>query len=283
MVRAFGAGDIRFRTYRPDHARMRKTLLVIVMTVAFARTTDGQRQLSVTPALGFTIPFCYSISAASNDDGYSVNTFKLYPSFDLSLQYNVDRRWLLMAGWHGGDNTAVSIKYGDPEKDLVKGKVNVGTFTSRFYLGAGRYLTTVKWFRSERRIGLLKNVKNDLPNDDILYFVLFRLRATGGISFDHKVKSSNENTDHAFGYGSYHYDVVNRDAISVFVGINLQFFNHEKDRIQFSITYNKGLERVIDAEFNYTLTNQDYTSRVGSRGSHLKVILACPIRLIKFK
>lgn len=257
-------------------------IIFIIIIVAFAQITHGQKQLSITPAVGLTIPFCYNIKPSVNDNGYKVNTFELYPSFNINLQYNSNNRWIFFAGWQAGDNTSVSIKYGDPQKDLTKGRFSLGAFTNRFPLGVGRYVTTCKWFKSERRIKLLKNLNNDVPNDNILYLILFRLNAVAGISLNRKVESSNENSLESFSYGTYEYNVVNRNNASAFIGLNLQFFNYHKDQIQIAIIYSQGLNEVIEADFNYTLKNESHSAKVGSRGSNLTFHLGYPIRLINF-
>ena len=122
----------------------------------------------------------------------------------------------------------------------------------------------------------------DGKNDDILYLVLFKLRLLSGISYNYHVPSSEENELTGFPDGTFLYSVVNRSSISAFAGINLQFFNYQKNHFQLSIIYSQGLNRVVTADVDYQLLSGDYKAKLGSRGSYLSLQLGYPIRIASF-
>jgi hypothetical protein len=215
------------------------------------------------------------------DKGYAANRFVLYPSFNLNLKYQHNANWAFFAGWLASDNSAIHMNYGTSETDFTEGKLSMAAYTPRLQLGAQRYLTTCTWFKIKRREGIMK--QNNLSNNHILYAVLFRLRALAGASYDYIMPFTDEGELEFFSSGSYRLNVVDRSSYSIFVGLNLQFFNFKKDHFQLSVLYSKGLSQVLQAEVDYSLLSGDYHATIGSRGSYFLIQLGYPIKLVDFE
>jgi len=240
--------------------------------------TYGQKQLFITPSLGMAFPLCYTIAPAEGDSGYGSNTFDFGASFDLSLQYQINPKWIFFGGWRASDDTGFSFKYGDKQQDSYSGRFSSASYTSRIPVGFMRYLSTQKWFKMKRRSAILENISG-VKNEDVLYLVLFKLRLLAGVSYNYKVPSTNENEVVGFSSGTYLYSLNTRNSLSAFLGLNLQFFNYDKNYFQLTILYSQGLSQVLTADVDYQLSSGNYEAILGSRGSHISLQLGYPIKL----
>jgi hypothetical protein len=246
--------------------------------IVFARAGYGQKQLFITPSLGMAFPLCYTISPPDGDDGYGYNTFDFGASFDLSLQYQINPSWILFGGWRASDDTGFSIKYGDRHQDYIEGRLSIATYTSRIPIGFMRTLSTQKWFKMNRRSAIFENISGT-KNEDVLYLILFKLRMLAGISYNNIVPSTYENELRGFSYGTYFYSVNSRNSFSSFFGLNLQFFNYNKNHLQLTVLYSQGLTHVLTADVAYQLPSGNYEATLGSRGSYISLQLGYPIKV----
>lgn len=254
-----------------------KLLSIALFLIGLQICAYGQSYLSIEPAIGFSLPCSYEKFAPVNDSGFKANASFKVPSFSIRLVLNTNIKWDYFIGWHVADDTGFGIRYGDKVAHGFEGKLSVGSHTSRGIIGFRRHLLECRLFNLGRR--------STRPHDDndLLYLILFKLRLTGGMSYNYIVRSHDENNIQFFSYGEFTADVVNRNNGSVFVGANFQFFNYKKKGLQISIIYNKAFKEALNAHIKYTLAGNDYYANVASRGSYLALELAYPITLIKFK
>ena len=221
----------------------------------------------------------------SPDDKYfDYNNFRLYPEFGLNLQLDLNEDWSVFTGWNNG-----GVGYSYSARDL-KGRrqyrhASFAT-TQRFPVGFQKQLKTVKWFKSNRRQAIFRNIEK--KNDELLYLLLFRIRLMGGAQLEYKNRSTNEGVPktHQANSGAFTtlYDVDHRWGASAFLGLNLQFFNYSKDYFQLTFFYSQGIDRKFDIDLDYTRVNgEEYYAKIGTRGSYFGIQLGYPIKLKEFK
>lgn len=262
--------------------RMGTKLLPLTILVVFVQIASyGQRQLSLTPALGIAWPFSYAIERPVGDIGYHQYS-NLGISFNVNTEYQFNQNWTLFGGWHFGYNTAFHLGYGDPKRDFKRGRLGNSATTHRLQLGGLKYLSTQKWFKLKHREMMLRRT-TVRPKDDLLYLMLFRLRALSGLSYNYIVPSTYENVLRGFTSGTSIFTIENRSSLSMFFGLNLQFFNYDKNHFQLSFIYSQGLTQVLNADIDYQLPSGNYETKIGSRGSFFLIQLGYPIKLIDFE
>ena len=250
----------------------------LLLLIVFAHNLHGQRQLFITPSLGMNFPLSYTINQAIGDAGYRANTFDFGASFDLSLQYQLNPKWILFGGVKASENVGFSFKYGDRQQDSFYGKLSVANYTPSIPIGFMRHLGTYKWVKLRRRSAIIENISGK-KNEDVLYLILFRLRFLGGVSYSYVVPATYDNQLDSFSSGTFLKTVNNRNFFSPFLGLNLQFFNYHKDHFQLTLLYSQGLKQVIEANVNYQLLSGDYEATLGSRGSYISLQLGYPIKI----
>lgn len=243
--------------------------------------SHGQRQLSITPAVGMSFPLSYSIDRTGDDIGYRAQVFTFFPSFVADLQYQHDKNWIFFGGWHAGDNTGFHLRYGDSKRDLREGRLSIGAYTSRLQVGAIHHVSTHKWVKLKKRATILGRTTVP-PGDEMLYLLLFRLRILAGGSFNYLVPSTDEGELEGFSSGTFVFSVKDRYSYSAFIGLNLQFFNYFRNHFQLSFIYSQGLSEVITANIDYQLMSGQYETTIGSRGSYFIIQLGYPIKVIDF-
>jgi hypothetical protein len=247
--------------------------------IVFVHTGYGQKQLFITPSLGMAFPLCYTITPPEGDSGYGSNTFDFGASFDLSLQYQINPKWIIFGGWRAsGGDTGFSFKYGDRYKDYIEGRYWTASGTKSIPVGFMRYLSTQKWFKMKRRSAILENVSGK-KNEDVLYLVLFKLRLLSGLSYNYVVPATNDNQLDGFSSGTYLYTVNKRNSLSPFIGFNFQFFNYHKNHFQLTILYSQGLSQVLTVDVDYQLLSGNHEAVIGSRGSYFSLQLGYPIKI----
>jgi hypothetical protein len=249
--------------------------------IVFVHIGYGQKQLFITPSLGMAFPLSYTISPSAGDIGYGPNTFDFGASLDLSLQYQINQQWIIFAGLRTSNDTGFSIRYGDPDKDFLKGGLSTASHTIRFPIGFQKHVSTHKWFKVKRRATILKNISGE-KNEDILYLALFRLRILAGFSYNYTEPMTDDNQLSSFSSGTFTYNVIERNTFSASLGVTLQFFNYEKNHIQLTILYSQGLSQVLTSTVNYELVSGNYEAIIGSRGSYISLQLGYPIRIADF-
>lgn len=257
-----------------------KSLIAIGLIVLSVQYCSGQTQFSITPYLGGVTPF--SSAHHASDKYFKRNTFRPNPLAGLFLNIEVKRNWAISYGIIVGDNTGIGFRYGSASRDLFEGRYGRASFTIRSPIKVQIPMGTYKWLRSTRRLKILSNTTQPV-GDDILYLILFRLRGFGGLSYNYIGRQTGEAKTENFSRGTIRYDILQRYSFSVLAGINLQFFNYNKDRFQLSITYNQGLNTLVNSDITYNLGNQTYTAQVKSKGSYLSIELGYPIKLNKSK
>jgi hypothetical protein len=239
---------------------------------------SAQQQLRIVPSIGMDFPFSYAIDKSNVDKGYGANGFKLGASFQLDLQYQWNSNWEVFSGIQSGHTTGFQLRYGVPSLDYAKGKYSSAAPTRNIHLGLMRHISTHAWFPIQRRAQILKRTAIT-TSDELLYAILFRLRVFGGVLHNHVVSSRENNEIGGFGRGTFVYHVDRKESLSVFAGINLQFFNYQKDYFQLSFMYSQGLQQMIHADIDYELPSGKYSTTIGSRGSFFQIQLGYPIRL----
>jgi hypothetical protein len=255
-----------------------KRVLFSILFFLFAQFSFGQSKLTLVPSLGMAFPGASALSPYPNDPGFKPHGAAFFPSLELGLQYAINEKWILFGGWRASDDTGVQMKFGNREADFEVGRLAVAGYTSRIPVGAMRHLTTQRWIKVKRRVEIMEKISASRKTD-MLYLVLFRLRAVGGISYNYLVPSSIDNQWDYFHRGEFFWGIKRRHSISPFGGLNFQFFNFDRDHFQFSIIYSQGLQTVLDVEINYQLLSGEYETRLRSKGSYLALQLAYPIGL----
>jgi hypothetical protein len=257
-----------------------KPYIIVFTIIVSAQCSVGQTQFSITPYLGGSLPF--SSTHQSSDKDFKRNIFSPNPSVGLFLDAGLNGKWTISYGVFVSSNTGIGFRYGSASRDLFEGGFSTASTTIRSPLKVQLPIGTYKWLRSKRRLKILSNTTQPV-GDDILYLILFRLRGFGGLSYNYITHQTGEGETEKFSRGTIRYDVLQRYSLSVLAGINLQFFNYNKDRFQLSITYNQGLNTLVSSDITYNLGNQSYVAQVKSRGSYLSVELGYPIKLNKPK
>ena len=218
-----------------------------------------------------------------HDKYFRYNNFEFYPDFGLNFQLDLNRDFSVFTGWNnGGIGYSYSILNLDGTRSYRQSDIAT---IQHFPLGFQKHLKTVKWGKLIRREKLLNNSYN---RDDLLYLVLFRLRVMGGVQVDYKNKSSSEGVPYVYegqsGIFTTLYTVSHRWGSSVFLGLNLQFFNYNRDHFQLMLFYMQGVDRKFKINLDYTRTNgSEYHALLGTRGSYFGIQLAYPFKLITFK
>ncbi len=252
-----------------------------------ARLLPGQPgTLSLRPGVGLEFPMNH-VYQAQVDERFRYNSFPLYPNFSLALQYQINDRLDVFTGWNNGA-TGYSFSLFCPDGRCKIGHTTLGS-TQRFPLGFHWELKNVWWFPIEKRLRFLNKTIN--ADERLLYLVLFRLKATAGVSYNYLSRNTGE--DEAYNYITGNLGntithqtvphVLNRHAISVFGGFTLQFYNYRNDRVQLSILYNQGIVRQLVIPLTYTINGEEYIAQLGSRGSYFIASLSYPIRLARLK
>ena len=251
---------------------------ILFLLIVFAHTGFGQRQLFITPSLGMNFPLSYTINPPMGDNGYRANVFDFGASFDLSLQYQLNPKWILFGGVKASENVGFSFKYGDRQQDSFYGKLSVASYTPSVPVGLMRQLSTQKWFKLKRRSSIIENISG-IKYEDVLYLILFRLRLLGGLTYNYVVPATDDNQLDSFSAGTFLKTVSNRNYFCPFLGLNFQFFNYHKDHFQLTVLYSQGLKQVIEADVDYQLLSGDYEATLGSRGSYISLQLGYPIKV----
>jgi len=252
---------------------------ICALLIVFVHNVYGQRQLFITPSLGMAFPLSYTIIPAHGDKGYRANTFDFGASLDLSLQYQINQHWIIFGGLRVSDDSGFGFLYGDTKRDLVKGRLTSSTNAFRFPFGIEKNVLTKKWGKIDKRTEILKNISGS-KNEDVLYLILFRLRILTGLSYNYTPPATYDNALRSFSYGSYTKNILDRNSFSVFIGFRLQFFNYEKDHLQLTALYSRGITQVAKIDVDYQLPTGDYSAILGSRGSYFSLQLGYPIKLI---
>lgn len=269
MVKVIGAAYIELRMV------FRSCFFLIIV---FAHTGFGQRQLFITPSLGMNFPLSYTVIPAAGDGGYRANVFDFGASFDLSLQYQLNPKWILFGGVKASQNAGFSFKYGVPSRDYSKGRFSTTSYTPSIPVGFIRHLSTQKWLKLKRRSAILERISGN-KDEDVLYLILFKMRLLAGVSYNYVVPATYDNQVRSFSYGRYLYTVKDRNYFSPFLGLNFQFFNYHKKHFQLTLLYSQGLKQVIEAGVDYQLLSGNYEATLGSRGSYLSLQLGYPIKV----
>jgi hypothetical protein len=256
----------------------RNCFFLLLLIIVFVHTGYAQRQLFITPSLGMNFPLSYTISQAIGDGGYRANAFDFGASFDLSLQYQLNPKWILFGGVKASENVGFSFKYGDRQRDSFYGKLSVANYTPSIPIGFMWHLSTQKWVKLKRRSAIIENISGE-KNEDILYLLLFRIRLLGGVSYSYVMPATYDNQLDSFSAGTFLKRVNDRNYFSPFLGLNFQFFNYHKNHFQLTLLYSQGFKQVIQADVNYQLLSGDYEATLGSRGSYISLQLGYPIKI----
>ncbi|UII20308.1 hypothetical protein [Fulvivirga ligni] len=264
--------------------------LVFSVLLLFSAITmvSAQKKLFITPSLGMQLLTDYALELP-DDDNFRYNGFRLYPDFGVHVQYELNERWAVFGGWNNG-GIGYSFTLLNENKQLLLRYSN--TFPAqRFPLGVQRHLGTVKLFKSKRRLNISKNLKVTTTEvtDDMLYLLLFRTRIIFGGTLDYMVPTTGDNVKESYANRDIEFRAANtieqRWGPSLFLGLNLQFFNYNKDNFQLIFFYSQGVKRKtkLDLEYDRLNDRSTYQSSVGTRGSYVGIQLAYPIKVKEFK
>lgn len=261
-------------------------ILLILLEFFFVLNVSAQKRiLSLRPSIGLEVPMNY-VYERQVDEQFRYNNMRVYPEFGLSLQYELSERMDIFGGWNNG-GTGYSFAIFCPDRKCGAGHSTI-TSTQRFPLGLHWELKDVWLFPVQKRFRFFNKIVN--ADERLLFLVLVRLKTTVGISYNYISHSSSEDELDVVNVPSFRGDisystqshVENRHGVSVFGGITLQFYNHRKDKVQLSLIYNQGVIRQFTSPLNYTINAQEYSAKLGSRGSYFAATLTYPIRLATF-
>jgi hypothetical protein len=269
----------------PDIKRIVLILIILIFFVVWNDASAQQKILSLRPSLGMEFPMNH-VYERNVHKQFRYNNFSLYPEFGLSLQYELSDRLDIFGGWNNG-STGFSFTVFCPDKQCGA-KFAWHQSTQRFPIGFHWELKDVWLFPVERRFRFFNKIAN--ADERLLYLVLFRLKATFGLSYNYLSLSSNEDEPHFVKWPLGNDEIThltqthiaNRHAVSAFGGVTLQFYNHKKDKVQLTLLYNQGILRQLISPLDYTINNQEYSAQLGSRGSYFAATLTYPIRLATF-
>ena len=264
-----------------------KTLLLLAISMFFVvpEVLAQQRTLSLRPSIGIEFPMCHTYDREVHKQ-FSYNNFNLYPQFGLGLQYKLSERLDVFGGWNNG---ATGYSFNILCPDGRCGAKQTREFsTQRFPIGFHWELKDFWLFPVQQRFKFFNKIVN--ADERLLFLVLFRLKATFGLSYNYISKASDEDApdlkEWSLGNNVINYltqpHVKNRHGVSAFGGLTLQFYNHKRDRVQLSLIYNQGILRQLTSPLNYSINGQEYSTQLGSRGSYFAATLSYPIRLVTF-
>jgi len=225
------------------------------------------------------------------DRGTAESSFSVYRFFSgadggLSLQFDLNQKNSITLGFHV-NSIGYAYKFGTVATGVIE---KSGTQRTLYVFQGGymKHVGTAKWFKLKRKVEILNplKVQNEAP-EGLLYLILFRVNAIGGMSYYYRAHQTQDNTRHiSFSGNAYEENqVLHRSNVAVYAGFTLQFFNYEKKTAQFTFLYSLGLIRQETDTIDYRLESPDYNHQVvlGSRGSYFTMQLAYPIRLWKQK
>ena len=239
------------------------TFLTLILTPTFL---FSQTNLRIAPGLGLQTLQSYVKESINADRRFRAYNLYATPSFNLNLQVDIRGDWMIFGGW-STYRSVISYKYGDsgPNREWSL------TFTSNsFPLGVQKKIGVHRWFKVNGKNTLLYRVLRIASTyNNNKYLLLFKSRIISGVSYD-LVKNSPGNLA-----------TKNPTNVSAFLGLGLQFFSYNKDRLQLNIFYSQGLKEIADGQVNYFFEGKDYAGVLGSRGSFFTIQVAYPIQLTK--
>jgi hypothetical protein len=266
---------------------IKKIVLLGLFFVGLNTVSAQQRTiLSLRPSVGIEFPMNHVYEQQVHKQ-FRYNNMGIYPQFGLSLQYELSDRLDIFGGWNNGATGYSFAIFSPDNRPLVKHRTFAST--QRFPLGFHWELKDVWLFRMQKRLRFFNKTIN--ADERILYLILFRLKATFGLSYNYLSHMSGENKPHSVRWpvGSNKFvshltqpHVANRHGLSLFGGLTFQFYNYKKDKVQLSILYNQGFIRQYLSPLQYTMDEQEYSAMLGSRGSYFAATLTYPIRLASF-
>ena len=249
----------------------------------FVWPVAAQKTLYLRPDIGLGLTTNHLISAPQ-DNNFRYNIFPTNIVFGLNLQLQINEKLGIYTGWKYADTGyGFGIR---TNQGLVGQRHSIGSTTQRISLGFQKDLRTIKLGKRNKRKELLKNTNYN--NQDLLYLILFKLKLMGGLTADYTNLSTDEGIPIIYNgstaYVEHCFTVDQRWGGSVFMGLNLQFFNYEKDRLQLTIFYSQGFNNKYNINVDYIRKDgrDEYHAVLGSRGSYFGIQVGYPIKLITF-
>ena len=262
-------------------------LLVLIFFVVLNHVSAQQRILSLRPSIGIEFPMNHLFDQRT-DKNFRYNNFDLNPQFALGLQYELNDRLDIFGGWSNGA-TGYSFAIFCPD-GMCGARHSNGFTTQRFPIGVHWELKDYWLFPIQQRFRFFNKIVN--ADERLLFLVLFRLKATFGLSYNYISPSTGEDQLREVVWPFNHQNqeishvtlphVQNRHGMSLFGGLTLQFYNHKRDKVQLSLIYNQGILRQLTSPLNYSINGKEYSAQLGSRGSYFAATLSYPIRLATF-
>lgn len=244
-------------------------LLILGFLALVTLSAYGQRELQLKPSIGLQFPF--NSKATNSGETFKVNNYNFGLDAGLIIEYKWTDKDALITGWNS-TGLGYGFRFGSPSIGFTR-RTNITKTLNVFPIAYQRHLTTVKMFK-------LKTPKE-------LYAILFRIRLLSGLSYYYSPPMTDDNTTYTACLGDCMIQdiVVRRRNAAIIAGLNLQFFNYERNSFQFTLLYSKGLFEQTKANINYRLTNSslDETATIVSRGSYLSLQISYPIKLWKQK
>lgn len=261
----FGVGNMKLRM-----AINSTILFMLIMGLLNPMISLSQKRVYLKPSLGMQFPFSYKVKGG--DESFHVNNLNFGLDAGLLFQYDWNAKNSLVVGINSA-GMGYSFRYGTVSNGF-KTRNSVTSNLLVLPFGYQKYLTTVNMFR--------------LKTPEELYAVLFRLRLISGLSYYYLQPMTDDNSSYLACNGNCEVqdNIIQRRGGSVFVGLNLQFFNFERDSFQFTMIYSQGFSNQLTSKVNYRLSNSglfNETATIISRGSYLSLQISYPIKLWKQK
>jgi hypothetical protein len=243
-------------------------IFILLLLEFLTLSAFGQKELSLRPSIGLQFPFNAAVSSAET---FKVNNYNFGLDAGFFIQYDWNEKNSMIFGWNS-TGLGYGFRFGSPSLGFAR-RTNITKTLNVFPLGYQKYVATAKMFR-------LKTPKE-------LYAILFRFRFISGLSYYYSPPMTGDNSTYEACLGDCIIQdiVIRRSGGALFAGLNLQFFNYERDSFQFTLLYSQGLFKQSLANISYRLIGSSFSESASiiSRGSYLALQISYPIKLWKQK
>ncbi len=246
-------------------------ILLSISTLAISQAF-AQKVIYFKPFLGGQFPLQHYDRAIGKAPGFSATYLNIELAAGLDIQLELSRKWRLsLGGHHGVYGFGYKIKTQTPKYERS------GDNSS--------YITRIPF-------GVQYTIKDELhlinlDKIEYAYLIVGRLYSLLGISYNQVAPPGNLGQLSAGSGSSITIDdlkrvITNRDNLSVYLGVGMQFYNGGKDRLDVSIYWSRGLGKLVYQDLFYTVNGVSYQTRLWSRGTIVAFNVAYPIRLKTF-
>jgi hypothetical protein len=242
--------------------------------------------------MGLDFPSAYIISKQT-ETSFRLANFRLYfnAGVDLGIYPN-NSKYHFSIGWNSS-SIGYGFRFRSPNGGLHAHFT--GLTVHRIPFGFEKNIMKVRWIYSEKKAKIIGANHSDIRNEDIVHNLKFNMKMLGGFDINYFPRMTDEGTtysvfrdyrDLAIDYALYHNSTYHsrRVGYGLFAGICFQFYGLTNEHLRLTLLYSQGIRQVGTVDMNYGFIygsgqNDEYTAKIGFRGSFISASLGCPIFL----